>query len=311
MSRHKLDQARRVRFMPLDRKGNPLPKREQARIEREQQEGDRRRAEARASERQQSELIEQFERQQLETRDWISFAEIIDWRARQDTNGVPNADNEKIALDDLWREVSAGVIFYTDGRSNILLTSLDYELTDALLTDLSALPATAWVTQERWIAWREIHSDDTLDHLLRSCWVPCNLCLKFAASIPFQSKSDWIRTDRPRDDDGKACVSRKSDTEYVEPSKSKLGMPKQTDIKGRPFKLPRRPPGPNPILTTSAEEKLRNMLRSGEITQAKLVNPIKEGGLKQEDLAKKLGVESRTTAKKVVERVLSEPEFSK
>ena len=36
---HKLDQARRVRFIPLDRKGNPLPKREQARIERKQARG--------------------------------------------------------------------------------------------------------------------------------------------------------------------------------------------------------------------------------------------------------------------------------
>ena len=121
MSQHKLDPARRVRFIPLDRKGHPLPKREQARIERKQQKGDRQRAEARALQRQQSELIAQFERQQLETKDWISFAEIIDWRSRQDTNGVPNAENEKVALDDLWREVSAGVIFYTDGRSNCSL----------------------------------------------------------------------------------------------------------------------------------------------------------------------------------------------
>ena len=191
MSQHKLDQARRVRFIPLDRKGNPLPAREQTRIEREQEEGDRQRAEARALERQQSELIEQFERQQLKTKDWISFAEIIDWRSRQETNGVPCADNEKVALDDLWREVSAGVIFYTEGRSHILLTSLDYGLTDVLVTDLSALPDTAWVARERWLAWREIHTDRTIDRLLRSCWVPRDLCLKFAASVPFQPKPDW------------------------------------------------------------------------------------------------------------------------
>ena len=189
MSQHKLDPARRVRFIPLDRKGHPLPKREQARIERKQQKGDRQRAEARALQRQQSELIAQFERQQLETKDWISFAEIIDWRSRQDTNGVPNAENEKVALTICGERFQQASSFTPTGGQ--LLTSLDSKLTDALLTDVSSLPATAWVTRERWLSWRDIGSDRTIDLLLRSCWVPRALCLKFAASIPFAPKPDW------------------------------------------------------------------------------------------------------------------------
>jgi hypothetical protein len=292
MSQHKLDPARRVRFIPLDRNGNPLPKREQARIEREQQEGDRQRAEARALERQQSELIEQFERQQLKTKDWISFAEIIDWRSRQGASGVPSADNEKVALDDLWREVSAGVIFYTEGRSHVLLTSLDYPLTDVLLTDLSALPATAWVTRERWLSWRDIGPDHIIDRLLRSCWVPRALCLKFAASVPFRLKADWVGDDWPQEGSTEAPPSRKR-------------------LTGTAVTLPRRRRGPNPAVTTAAQEKLRHMLRTGEIKPFQLENSIEDGGLKQESLAKMLGVASRSTAKSVIISVLAEEEFFK
>jgi hypothetical protein len=292
MSQHKLDPARRVRFVPLDRKGNPLPEREQARIEREQQEGDRQRAEARALERRQSELIARFERQQLETRDWISFAEMIDWRSRHGTNGVPSADNEKVALDDLWREVSAGVIFYTDDRSHILLASMDYDLTDALLTNPSELPPTAWVTRERWLTWREIHSDPTVERLLKYCWVPRDLCLKFAAGVPFRPKPDWVRNDRPQEGFAEAPPSRKR-------------------LTGTAVTLPRRRRGPNPAVTTAAQEKLRHMLRTGEIKPFQLENSIEDGGLKQESLAKMLGVASRSTAKSVIISVLAEEEFSK
>jgi hypothetical protein len=74
--------------------------------------------------------------------------------------------------------------------------------------------------------------------------------------------------------------------------------------------LPRRPRGPDGVKTRAAAEKLRNMLRSREITPAELINPIGEGGLKQDVIAYLLGVKSRTTAKSIVELVLSEPEFA-
>lgn len=174
----------------------------------------------RAAERQRADLLARFERQQLETRDWISFAEIIDWRSRQGANGIPSADNERVALKDLWAEVSAGVIFYADDRSHILLTSLEYDLPDALLTNPSALPPTAWVTREKWLAWREIHPSDTINRLLKSCWGPRALCLKFAASVPFQPKPDWVREDEAQD--GSVAI----------PSSRKRGMPEKPHRNG-------------------------------------------------------------------------------
>jgi hypothetical protein len=73
--------------------------------------------------------------------------------------------------------------------------------------------------------------------------------------------------------------------------------------------LPRRPRGPDAIKTRAAAEKLRTMLRKGDITPAELTNPIGEGGRKQQEIADLLGVQSRTTAKSIVKLVLSEIEF--
>lgn len=74
--------------------------------------------------------------------------------------------------------------------------------------------------------------------------------------------------------------------------------------------LPRRPRGPDGKKTRAAAEKLRGMLRNGEITPTELINPVGEGGRKQQEIANLLGVQSRTTAKSVVKMVLSEIEFA-
>ena len=96
--------------------------------------------------------------------------------------------------------------------------------------------------------WREIHSDRTIDRLLRSCWVPRDLCLKFAASVPFQPNLDWIRDDQPQG--------------FAET----LHLRKHLTVTAAT--LLRRRRGPNPAVTTAAKEKLRHMLRTGEILQA-------------------------------------------
>ena len=194
----------------LDAEGKPLPADQQEQLKREQAESDQQRVAKREVERQRYDRIARFKRQQLETRDWISFAEIIDWRSREGANGIPNEGNGQVAVSDLWQEVLAGIIFYTDDRSHILLTSEDYDLPEELLTNPSALPSAAFATRERWVAWREINSGPVRDRLLKSGWVPRHLCLKFAASVPFQPKPDWIQDHPAQSDIGKTAPTRKS-----------------------------------------------------------------------------------------------------
>ena len=51
------------------------------------------------------------------------------------------------------------------------------------------------------------------------------------------------------------------------------------------------------------------MLRNGEITIEELTKPVGEGGRKQQEIADLLEVQSRATAKSIIESVLSEIEF--
>jgi hypothetical protein len=60
----------------------------------------------------------------------------------------------------------------------------------------------------------------------------------------------------------------------------------------------------------AAKEKLRKELRTGRLTRAHLVNSVEDGGLKHADVAERLGVRSRATAKEVLRSVLSETEFA-
>lgn len=75
--------------------------------------------------------------------------------------------------------------------------------------------------------------------------------------------------------------------------------------------LPQRPRGlSKDEKTKAAEETLRLKLRNKDITREQLTNPMSNGGMKRQAIADLIGVKSRTTAKKIVEEVLSEPEFA-
>jgi hypothetical protein len=57
-----------------------------------------------------------------------------------------------------------------------------------------------------------------------------------------------------------------------------------------PAAVPRRAPGPHPAKTAAAAEALRKLLRTGEITKAQLLKNLKDGGLKYEDIAGRIGI---------------------
>jgi hypothetical protein len=76
-----------------------------------------------------------------------------------------------------------------------------------------------------------------------------------------------------------------------------------------PAAVPRRAPGRPPTKAAAAEEALRKLLRTREITKAQLLKNLKDGGLKREDIARRIGI-GRTTVHQVIASVLGEPEFS-
>jgi len=73
--------------------------------------------------------------------------------------------------------------------------------------------------------------------------------------------------------------------------------------------LPERPRGPAPKKSDAAAETLRHALRNGTFNISQLILPVSRGGLKQESLTLFLGLKSRSDMKKVVAKVLEEPEF--
>jgi hypothetical protein len=71
--------------------------------------------------------------------------------------------------------------------------------------------------------------------------------------------------------------------------------------------LKSRPRGSGGRLREGAKQRLRELLDAGDIAPAsQLWLPVGKGGLKQRDIAERIGVKSRDTAKKAVTEVLEE-----
>jgi hypothetical protein len=183
-----------------------LPPDEQKRLNSESQQEEQQYKLRRQERKELLDRIDLFERQQLEARNWISFAEIIDWRSRLGGDGSPNSEKEAVACRDLERELKTGVVFYRDGKSQVLLTSGDYLLSGLLLSDPLSLPADAWVTKEQWRGWEEVHGLNTLERLLRCCWIPREVCLRWCTDVPFDPKPSWVNP--PHKQSGSPVLAR-------------------------------------------------------------------------------------------------------
>jgi hypothetical protein len=181
----------------LDEDGHPLANDEQERMRRENAREAARRARANRVFNARLALIAAFERQQLKRRDWISFAEIIEWRSRNRIDGSISEEKKQQTLDDLSREIAAGASFFEGGQSRVLFISPQYRVRRGILTDLSSAQEGNWVTRKRWLAWREIHSRSILrDEILILCWIPREICLNWCANLPFEPKPEWLERSR-------------------------------------------------------------------------------------------------------------------
>jgi hypothetical protein len=177
-------------------------------------------------------LIHEFERQQLEKREWISFAEIIDWRSRDRIDGLINEHKYQQTLDDLRREIAAGTFFFERGHPRILFISPQYRVRRGILADLSAANEGNWVSRQRWLAWAESHSPAILTDALMLCWIPRSVCLSWCANVPFEPKPDW--TDR-------APTSGPSSTGPIKPTKLTWDQAKAAYADRRKELLPKLP----------------------------------------------------------------------
>jgi hypothetical protein len=182
----------------LDGDGQPLPAAEQEWMRRENAREAGRRARENSVFNARIALIHEFERQQLEKREWISFAEIIDWRSRDRIDGSINEHKYQQTLDDLRREIAAGTFFFERGHPRILFISPQYRVRRGILADLSAANEGNWVSRQRWLAWAESHSPAILtDAVLMWCWIPRDICLTWCANLPFQPKPEWNQSWKP------------------------------------------------------------------------------------------------------------------
>jgi hypothetical protein len=174
----------------IDIKGNPISPSEQRRLEAEEKTRSHLKARKDRLNSARLERIAQFEQQQLSSRDWISFAEIIDWRSRDRADGSLSEEKRCAALNDLSAEISAGNVFFGDkNKSLILLTSPLYRVSRTLLSDPWALRVEAWLTKEQWGFWR---GGPARDQILTWCWIPRTACLRWATNVPFEPKPEWV-----------------------------------------------------------------------------------------------------------------------
>jgi hypothetical protein len=178
----------------LDEQGNRVSAAEQASLEEQAKVDQQKRERRRRRDRGRELRIAEFGRKQLAARDWISFAEIVEWRSRNRDDGFINEQKKEQAIYDLCRELSAGILFFDGQRSWILFASPKYRIPRTLLSDTLSVPDSAYLCRERWISWREFLSKKALqDEILMWCWIPRNVCLKWCANLPFEPKPEWIR----------------------------------------------------------------------------------------------------------------------
>jgi hypothetical protein len=197
----------------VDEKGNPVSPSEQNRLEVEEKIRSSRRARQQRLNSARLERIAQFEQQQLSSREWISFAEIIDWRSRDRGDGSLSEEKKRATLNDLSMEVSAGNAFFDENRSQILLTSPLYRVSRTLLSNPWSLREEAWLTKERWVFWRD---GPARDQILTCCWIPRAACLRWATNVPFEPKPEWVErlvlnapaSDKPKKLIGKEIASQ-------------------------------------------------------------------------------------------------------
>jgi hypothetical protein len=177
------------RSVYVDEEGNPVSPSKQKRLEVEEKSRSLRRARQQRLNSARLERIAQFEQQQLSSREWISFAEIIDWRSRDRGDGSLSEEKKRATLNDLSMEISAGNAFFDENRSQILLTSPLYRVSRTLLSSPWSLREEAWLTKERWGFW---HDGPARDQILTCCWIPRAACLRWATNVPFEPKPEWL-----------------------------------------------------------------------------------------------------------------------
>jgi hypothetical protein len=174
----------------LDSQGAPVSPKEQAFLEEERRNDDLQRDLKRRAQSLRDQRLIDFAKQRAIDRDWISFAEIVDWRSRHRTDGSIDPQKRLEAINDLIQELSFGTLFYRDGASSVLLTNP--KLLDELSITLET-PKSACIARERWSAWREILSSQSLEkQILVWCWIPRSVCLSWCANVPFEPKPEWI-----------------------------------------------------------------------------------------------------------------------
>lgn len=162
--------------------------------------------------------LQQFEQQQLKSREWISFAEIIDWRSRDRKDGSLDVAKRKGVLSDLDSYLATGW-FIVDGRSQVMFLSPEHRIPKPLL---NVQLSTRWrfVTSDQWVNWKSVHGLQTLhDQILHWCWIPREVCLRWCANVPFEPKPEWLNKEA-------IGISTKALGEIANPTIATPGMSK-------------------------------------------------------------------------------------
>ena len=184
----------------LDNDGNPVSPEEQIRREAKEIEDSRQRDLRSKEQNIRRQWISDFANQREIDREWISFAEIIDWRSRKRTDGSIDPQSRLQAIEDLCSELSFGTRFYRNQPSSVLLLNPELleEISPTLATNPRSMPSSAWVTKDRWKAWQDSPSKDALiEQVLMWCWIPLDVCLSWCSNMPFEPKPEWIKGSEP------------------------------------------------------------------------------------------------------------------
>jgi hypothetical protein len=216
--------------------------------------------------------IERFKERQRRVREWISFAEIAEWRSKEDSSIVPNEEKSAAAYEMLASDLLAGE-FEEKGRSLVLYLHravTKYRMTTAWLQDAIA---------------HNYDGDHGRSGYLAHCWLPRRLFDHWIAK-------HGLPASPPRfEPAGLATSPELCPSGGQPPSKAPY-----------PAVAPAQRRGPRRVKREKVKEAMRAALRDGRLTVAAL-RDTREKNLETDYRV------SRDTARKARNEVLSEPEF--